>query len=125
MAVAFLLALDGKADAPLKTAHLFRLPEQRRIFFQPLEIGVARAAQIVPHHFVLAGLDNDADFLDAGGFEFEQVIMKQRAGNAIGADDGKQFLLHRVRRREMARAKSGDGNDGFANAEMVFQIGGN
>jgi hypothetical protein len=41
--------------------------------------------------------------------------MKQRAGDAVGADDGEKFLLHRVRRREMARAKTGDGNDGFAN----------
>ena len=45
------------------------------------------------------------------------MIMKQRAGNAIGADDGKQFLFHRVRRREMPGAKTGDGNDGFANAD--------
>ena len=31
-----------------------------------------------------------------------------------GPDDGEQFLLHGVRRRKMARAEAGDGNDGFA-----------
>ena len=55
--------------------------------------------------------------------EFEQVIMKQRAGDAVWADDGKQFLLHRVRRREMPRAESGDGDDGFADhLAEIFSI---
>ena len=115
MAVAFLLALHGEGNAILKIAHLFRLAEQRRIFLEPLEIGVARAAQIITHHFLFAGLDDDANLLNAGGFEFEQVIMKQRAGDAVRTDHRKHFLLHRVRRREMARAESGDGDDGFAN----------
>ena len=50
-----------------------------------------------------------------GGVELDQVIVKQRARNAVGADDGKQFLLDGVRRGEVARAETGDRNDGFAN----------
>ncbi len=83
VAVTFLLALHGKTDAPLETAHLFRLAQQRRIFLQPLQVIIVRPAQIMPHHFILARLDDDANLLDAGGFEFQQVIMKQRARNAV------------------------------------------
>ena len=50
------------------------------IFLQPLEIIAARAAQVMPHQFILAGLNNNANLFDAGGFEFEQVVMKQGAG---------------------------------------------
>ena len=118
MAVAFLLVLHGERNAFRKAAHLFRLAEQRGIFFQPLEIIVVRAAQIISHHFILAGLDDDADFLDARRFKFQQMIMKQCAGNSVHADDGKQFLFHRVRRGEMPRAESGDGDDSFANVHF-------
>ena len=115
VAVAFLLVLHGEGNALGKAAHLFRLAEQRGIFFEPLEVIVVRAAQITLHHFILARLGDDADFLDAGGFEFQQMIMKQRPGDAVRADDGEHFLLHRVRRGKVPRAEAGDGDDGFAN----------
>jgi hypothetical protein len=41
-------------------------------------------------------LDDDADLLDAGAVELDQVIVKQRARDAVRSDDGKQFLLARV-----------------------------
>src|ERR1035437_3878779 len=121
VAVAFLLVLHGEGNTPGEAAHLFGLAEQRGIFFQPLEIRIIRAAQIIAHHFIFAGLDDDADFLDAGGFEFQQMIMKKCAGDAVCADDGKQFLFHRVRRGKMPRAKAGDGNDSFANQVVAHK----
>src|SRR5690606_5558260 len=62
------------------------------------------------------GLHDDADLLDPGRFHLQQVIVQQRARDAVGTDDREQLLLHRVRRREMARAKAGGGDDTFADA---------
>src|ERR1035437_5628657 len=119
VAVAFLLVLHGEGNTFGEAAHLFGLAEQRGIFFQPLEIRIIRAAQIIAHHFIFAGLDDDADFFDASGFKFQQMIMKKCAGDAVGADDGEQFFFYRVRRGKMPRAKAGDGDDRFANNAIL------
>ena len=114
VAITLLLRLHGKGHASGKFSHLLRLAQQRGMLLQPFQVIAVRSAQVGAHHFVLAGLDDDADFLDACRVEFEQVIMEQRAGNSVGPDHRKHFLFHRVRRREMPCAKSGDRNDGFA-----------
>ena len=71
--------------------------------FQPLEIFIARAKQIVADASVIARLNDNADLPNAGGEKLDQLIMNQRPRNPIGADHRKQFLFHRMRRREMPR----------------------
>ena len=51
---------------------------------------------------------------ETGRVEFEQMVVKQRPRDAVRPDDREEFLFHRVRSREVPRAQSGNGNDGFA-----------
>ena len=113
--VALLFALHGESDALGKFFHLRRLVQQRGIFFKSLQIIGIWSAQIIFHGRVLAGLDDNANFFNARRIEFQQMIMKQRPRDTVRPHHGEQFLLHRVRRRKMPGAESGDGDDGFAN----------
>ena len=55
----------------------------------------------------------DADFLDAGLNQFQEMIVNQRASDTIGADDGEEFLFDGVRRGKMASAQARGGDDSF------------
>ena len=116
--VALLLVLDGETHAVGEPAHLFGFAEECRLFFKAPEILTIRSVQVPAHEFVFAGLDDDANLLDAGGVEFEEVVMKQGARNAVRADDREEFLFHGMGRREVPRAQPGNGDDGFANGAV-------
>ena len=104
VAIPFLVALDGELHAQLKLAHLLGLGAQGGIFLQPLEIRVIRPGEVIADGFLVAGLDDDADLLDPGVDELDQVIMNQGPGDSIRPDDGLDFQRHAgVARFEIGR----------------------
>src|SRR6202522_657011 len=93
VAVALLLMLDGETDAVLEIVHPAGLGFEGWIFSDALEVGVVLAfevgvvgtLEIVANGPVVAWLDDDADLLDAGGGQLQEVVMDEGAGDAVRA----------------------------------------
>src|SRR5262249_540621 len=85
--VAFLRALLDELDAVAQPTHLVRFAPERCKTVQSSQICIVGTCEVMPNRGVLTWLNDQTNLFDARCVELDQVIVKQRARDAVGADD--------------------------------------
>jgi len=77
---------------------------------------------MTPEDFFIAGLNHNADFLNACGKSFLNNDLHHRLGNAITVDNGEQFLLNSLGCWKESDAVTGRGNDSFSYLHALLYL---